>query len=199
MVGIAAALAAGYPAGAKSAKKHHAPCGGNTSKSSGRHAKRRPGPKTAKSSGRHAARPVKCKKPRKAKTHGNTTRPVAPMTTTPPVGTTGTETGTATTPAVPPEEALKSATIVVHVYDQGGPAGCTGTKCPAEQAPVYVDALNPDGEVLSSFHTTDHRISVEPGEYEVAQNSALLARSEGKKVTVAAGQTSEVTLSVQVE
>jgi hypothetical protein len=151
-------------------------------------------------SGRHVKRRAKCNKARKPDSKRDGTRTVEPTPTTPPVGATGTGTGTATTPPSP-AEGLKSATIVVHVYDEGGPAheGCSGTKCPAERATVFVNALNPDGEVLRSFQTTDHTISVEPGEYELAQSSALLTRSEGKMVTVGAGQTSEVTLYIQVE
>ena len=97
-------------------------------------------------------------------------------------------------------EAL-TATIVVHVYDVGGPAppnGCYDTKCPTD-SPFYVSRLGagekvgPNQESLSSTKTKEQTIAVAPGEYEVGR-----LEGHGKKVTVAAGQTVEVTLYVSI-
>lgn len=69
IVGIAAALGLSYPAGAKSAKSHHAHC-----------------VKVAESKGGHAKRGAKCKKARRTRPHRSDRAKSVGPTTTPPTG-----------------------------------------------------------------------------------------------------------------
>lgn len=113
---------------------------------------------------------------------------------------TGTGTGTSTTTSTP---GGYSATIIVHVYLDGGPGGpnsCYGTKCPAENDPLYVEKLGPIGEVVSAFEAKGHTILVAPGEYEVAfYNDRPSWNLRDNKVAVIAGQTVELTVYEQIE
>lgn len=114
--------------------------------------------------------------------------------TTTGTGTTGA--GTGITTGAPEAD---SGTLVVHVYLDGGPpppAGCYGTKCPDELAPLYVEHLSPTGEAISAAETSNRTIPVVPGEYEVGlyYYRAHWGPENSAKVTIVAGQTVELTL-----
>jgi hypothetical protein len=109
--------------------------------------------------------------------------------------TTGMATGTTTSA---PEA---TATIIVHVYEIGGPApprGCYDTKCPEEKASISLRRLGPNREVLSTLETTTHTIPVTPGVY-VLRLGPFVGQGEGKTVTVEVGQTVEVVLYEEIE
>ena len=105
---------------------------------------------------------------------------------------------TEVTPA-PPEEAL-SATLIIHVYLDGGPLGahCYGTNCPDEAQPLRITRLGANGEALSTAET-QHAVQVAPGQYEI---SGLDGRGGGPlgstKVSVSACQELEVMLGLSV-
>ena len=95
----------------------------------------------------------------------------------------------------------EAGTLVVHVYTVGGPAppiGCYGTKCPNESTPIYVARLGLSRKIVHLTETKEHTVHVAPGEYEVALNETLLAHKQGKRVTVKAGRTVELTLTIDV-
>jgi hypothetical protein len=108
---------------------------------------------------------------------------------------------TTTTPATAPEP--HTATLILHLYQIGGPAppaGCYETKCPVEGRPVSVRKLGPNREVVSSFETTSLIVAVAPGEYVLRLGRlASQGLGEGKTVTVGPGQIVDVTLYEQIE
>jgi hypothetical protein len=108
---------------------------------------------------------------------------------------------TTTTPVPAPEP--RTATLIVHLYQIGGPpapAGCYETKCPVEGRPVSVRKLGPNREVASSFETTSLIIAVAPGEYVLRLGRlANEGLGEAKTVTVGPGQIVDVTLYEQIE
>jgi hypothetical protein len=86
-------------------------------------------------------------------------------------------------------------TVLVHVYGVGGPH--PGGQHPQEGHALHIAKLGPRGEVLGSVTTGRHRVSLLPGRYDVAVNtSATPPRGESATVTLSAGQTQEVTLTI---
>ena len=93
--------------------------------------------------------------------------------------------------------AKKCATLIVHVYSTVGSEVLPGEpeRLPDEVARSRITRLGHDGKVLSSSKTTDRTLRLAPGLYEIAL--AVHAKYTGRRrVTVHAGQTLEVTLTV---
>lgn len=98
------------------------------------------------------------------------------------------------------EEAL-SATIIVHVFASYAQE-CTleqaaNHKCepsPEEGVQLRVSRLGSADEAASSIDTSEHTVHVAPGRYEVALTVDTAYKPQ--QVTVTAGQTQEVTIEI---
>ena len=86
----------------------------------------------------------------------------------------------------------------MHVVGSGGPPAAG--QQPLESQPLRVSLLGPFGEIVSSTETTEHTMTLAPGEYLIevlnAKGGAALKET---KATVPASQSLEVTIDVSIE
>lgn len=95
------------------------------------------------------------------------------------------------------DSAASKATLIVHVYSTVGSEVLPGepSLVPDEYARVRITKLGHHGELLSSRRTMDRTLHVYPGLYEIALAVHTTYRGR-RRVTLHAGQTREVTLTV---
>jgi hypothetical protein len=95
--------------------------------------------------------------------------------------------------------AKKCATLIVHVYSTAGRELLPGEplRVPDESARLRITQIGPRGSAPRSWTTSDRTMHVVPGRYEIA--FAARTAGEPRSVTMKAGQTLEVTLTILVE
>lgn len=193
ILGFAAALGVGYPAGAKPAKGHHTQCakaGKSKAKRGKSRRKCKKAPKTThgqKSRGQHAALPA-VPLPAAPTPATPTPAPAPPTTTAPPPPTPPTPTATPPPPEAPPEVA--SAMLTVYAYTLGGSFG----RHLVEGELVRITRLGAGEEALGTIETDEYIVHVVPGRYKVTAGGGF--ESASTQVEVTAGQELVVTLYI---
>ena len=101
-----------------------------------------------------------------------------------------------------PAKRSKCATLIVHVYGYGGPAGGRsrgpGGSHVLEGERLRIVKLGASGASLNSVETSKHRVRLTPGRYEVTAETGGPS-SQSTKVVVRAGETREVTIKLSIE
>lgn len=89
------------------------------------------------------------------------------------------------------KRASECATLVVHVYGNGGP---NGKRVRLESQKVNIVQLRAGGKGSSVIVTREHRVHVIPGRYKVSLGGPF-----ERKVILHAGQTREITLEIGIK
>jgi hypothetical protein len=191
--GIAASLGVGYPAGARSAKRHDARCA-----------------KAAWSKPKLPRRRAKCKKPRATTPRSTTPTTTAPATRPPPQALSATlivhVSSVYTHPVGGPGHpgAPNCAELIrAEPPERDVTYECRGnergeeltTKRSEVSELLVVTCIGAGGEALSSLETFAHTIHVAPGRYRIAREGLPKGyNGRDPQVTVSEGQTAEVSL-----